>query len=143
MRTNWFKPVILLCFVLVAACKSDPASMKEYLNGYWEISEVHRDGKLLKSYDFSSNIDYFEMLDDSTGFRKKVSPTLDGKYLITDHQTAFKLRVEDGKLVIQYSDRDVNYKETILEAESGNLRIRNEEGLIYTYKPYEPLDLTE
>ena len=140
MKTRWYKYLIVFT-LLMWGCKSDPDQMKENLTGYWEIFEVHKDGKLIKAYSINSNIDYFELLNDSTGFRKKVSPTLEGKYLVNEHQTPFGLEKDGNKLIIKYSERDVQYEEILLEAGEELLRIKNEQGLIYSYRPFEPINL--
>ncbi|MBT8258346.1 MAG: hypothetical protein KJO49_07735 [Bacteroidia bacterium] len=115
--------------------------MKSRLEGYWEIFEVHKDGKRIKSYTINMNIDYFELITDSTGYRKKVSPTLDGKYIVNDHQTPFFISVKDNKLIIRYQDQGVEYEEIILEVEDELLRIKNEQGFVYSYRPYEPIEI--
>ncbi len=142
MKTGWHKAFAIIALIIMA-CHPNPESMKENLEGYWEISEVYQGGDLLKSYSYSSNIDYFELINDSVGFRKKVSPTLNGKYNVTNHETPFILRTENGRLKIYYSDREVNYSETVIQADGQTLKIENERGLIYAYTPYEPINLDE
>ncbi len=117
--------------------------MAANLEGYWEIVDVKKDGKLIKSYSMNMNIDYFDVNEDWTGFRKKVSPSLDGSFEITDHVSWFKLEPGPKGLIIQYNNGDVNYKETITKAESNLLIIKNPEGFIYTYKNFEGIELDE
>jgi len=124
------------------SCGEDPDEMIPFIEGYWEIVEVKKDGKLVKSYSINLNVDYFEVNEDLSGFRKKVSPTFDGKYNVSQHQTSFNLKTESKRLVIYYSDNDIKYKETIVQATSTTLRIENEQGFVYIYKPFQLLNET-
>ena len=141
-RTRLYKTLLISSFLLIG-CQPDHQAMKEQLQGYWEIFEVHKDGDLIKSYTYNSNIDYFELITDSTGFRKKVSPTLEGKYIVTDHQSSFTIQTEKNGLIIRYTGGENEYTEELIEVTSDLLRIRNEQGLIYSYRPYEPINLKE
>ncbi|NNK87564.1 MAG: hypothetical protein HKO90_04720 [Flavobacteriaceae bacterium] len=139
-------PRILTLFVfalLLFSCGNDIEEMKNNLNGYWEIHEVEKDGKLIKAYTINVKVDYFELNNDSTGFRKKVSPNLDGTFVVTQHQMPFVLRDNKGALQILYSDNGVTHEETIIEASAEQLRIENDRGYVYTYKPFEGININE
>ena len=43
------------------------------------------------------SVDYFEVNSDYKGFRKKVTPNLDGTFKITDHETPFTLEIDNEK----------------------------------------------
>ena len=139
-------PRILLLSVyalLVLSCGNDMEEMRKNLNGYWEIHEVKKDGKLIKAYTINAKVDYFELNNDSMGYRKKVSPNLDGTFVITQHQMPFVLRENQGALHIRYSDNGVTHEETIIEASPKRLRIENDRGYVYTYKPFEGINLNK
>ena len=112
-----------------------------HLEGYWEIKQVEKDGKVVKTYTISTAVDYFKVNENLTGFRKKVSPSLDGKFSVTDDESPFVLKVENNKLFIHYTVNNVTVKETIMYATENELVITNEEGFKYTYKPFESLKL--
>ena len=126
---------------MVTNCGQNPESMVDHLEGYWQISTVKKDGKMVKEFTINTNIDYFKVQEDLSGFRKKVSPTLDGKFTVSQHQTPFLLKIVDGSLQIHYSDKGVNYFETIIKADPETLVIKNDAGFIYTYNPFKSLDL--
>ena len=134
---------IIVCTLMIFSCGMDMAEMKKNLNGYWEIHEVKKDGKLIKAYTINAKVDYFELNSDSSGFRKKVSPNLDGTFVITQHQMPFVLHENQGSLLILYSDNGVTHEETIIEATGEKLRIENDRGYIYTYKPFESINLDQ
>lgn len=126
---------------MVTNCGQDPESMVDLLEGYWQISTVKKDGKMVKEFTINTNIDYFKVEEDRSGFRKKVSPTLDGKFTVSQHETPFLLKIIDGSLQIHYSDKGVNYHETVVKIDIETLIIKNDAGFIYTYKPFERLEL--
>ncbi|NQX85864.1 MAG: hypothetical protein HRT67_08155 [Flavobacteriaceae bacterium] len=111
----------------------------QYLTGYWEIKQVKKDNKILKTYTISTIVDYFEVHKDMTGFRKKVAPNLDGKFIVNDHKSPFRLEIEDDKLHIYYTQNDTEFKETIVKASKKELIITNQEQVLYIYKPYQPI----
>ena len=104
---------------------------------------MKKNGKILKTYDFSGTIDYFEIDSTLSGFRKKLQPKLDGNYLTSMHRKPFKLRIEDNRIHIDYLDNGVTYSEEVITANEGVLVIRNDRGFQYTYKTYEPIEFDE
>ena len=74
------KPFLILTLFLLIACKQNPEDMIPFIQGYWEISEVKKDGDKLKEFNVNMTIDYFEIQEDLKGFRKKLTPTLDGRF---------------------------------------------------------------
>ena len=136
-----FKILILLIFITLSSCKENVENYIPHISGYWEIESVKNNNELLKSYTVSTNIDFFIVNEDLSGFRKKVAPTLDGKYNVTDDNIAFNLVNEDNILKIKYSKNDISFEETILNASETKLIITNDAGLVYTYKPYKPINL--
>ena len=84
-----------------------------------------KDGKIVKTYTISTAVDYFKVNEDLTGFRKKVSPSLDGKFSVTDDKSPFVLKVENHKLFIHYTVNNVTFKETIEYATETELVITN------------------
>ena len=133
--------LILLVALSLFGCSKNPESFIPKLEGYWEIKQVEKNGKILKTYTISTTVDYFKVYDDLTGFRKKVSPSLDGKFTVTDDESPFVLKIENNKLNIHYTLNNVTFKETIKLATETELIITNEEGFEYLYKPFKPLNL--
>ena len=60
-------------------------------------------------------------------------------YLTTDTSLPYNLLFVSGRLMIHYSDNDVSYKEIIVKANSELLKIENDQGFVYSYKPYQPI----
>ncbi|CAN5212209.1 lipocalin family protein [soil metagenome] len=135
MRETWFL-VILLIFT---ACNSkDPATLVQYLDGYWEITKVERDGQIIKEYRFNENIDFFE-IDGMQGIRKKVKPQLDGTYLVTNDFEKVEIEIEDSRLILSYTTPYDSGKEKVVEIKENTLVMEKEAGIIYHYQRYQPL----
>src|SRR5210317_2123545 len=126
--------LFLWVFALFMSCNDTPEGYIKYLEGYWEIKHVEKDNQLMKEYNVNSNIDYFEVNEETlTGFRKKVAPTLEGKFTVTEHESPFKLEIENNMLIITYTINGISYKERIVSASQDKLVITNDQGLTYVY----------
>jgi hypothetical protein len=93
----------------------------------------------IRDYSYNPTIDYLEIKEDSTGFRKKLQPQIDGSYLSTEDSEEIKLKLEDDSLRIYYTTAFDSWKETVLKANEEELSILNRDGLIYHYKKYKAL----
>ena len=133
--------LILVVVLSVLTCSENPEIFIPHLEGYWEIKQVKKDGKVVKEYTISTTVDYFKVNDDLTGFRKKVTPSLDGKFTVTDDESPFVLKIENNKLYIYYTVNNITFKESIEHATEEELVITNDEGFKYIYKPFESLNL--
>jgi len=131
--------IILIIALSIFSCSKNPETYIQHIDGYWEIKNVSKNNKAVKSFNISTSVDYFKVNDDLTGFRKKVAPSLDGKFTITQHESPFVLKIENNELYIYYTINNVTFKETIDYASATALIITNAEGFKYSYKPFEQL----
>lgn len=136
------KKVLLLTTLFFFGCKPHPVDYIELINGYWEIENVYKNGKLLKEFKISQEIDYFRINNDLSGFRKKLKPNFNGSYTTSKDQLNFKLEIKFNKrLIIVYEDNNTIFVEEITKVNKTNLSIKNDKGMVYNYKPYKPLEL--
>jgi hypothetical protein len=136
------KKVLLLTTLFFFGCKPHPVDYIELINGYWEIENVYKNGKLLKEFKISQEIDYFRINSDLSGFRKKLKPNFNGSYTTSKDQLNFKLEIKFNKrLIIVYEDNNTTFVEEITKVNKTNLSIKNDKGMVYNYKPYKPLEL--
>lgn len=137
------KPVLLTLMMALfsLSCTKNPESFIPYLEGYWEIKQVEKNGEVVKKYNISTTVDYFKVNDDLSGFRKKVMPSLDGKFTVTDDESPFVLKIVSNKLNIHYTVNNVTFKETIKFASETELIIINDQGFEYHYQPFQSLKL--
>ena len=136
------KKVLFLTTLFFFGCKPQPIDYIEFINGYWEIENVYKNGKLLKEFQISQEIDYFRINNDLSGFRKKLKPNFNGSYTTSKDQLNFKLEIKFNKrLTIVYEDNNTIFVEEITKVNKTNLSIRNDKGMVYNYKAYKPLEL--
>ncbi len=129
--------IILLVFTLLS-CNQDPAENLQYLDGYWEIKRVERDGEIVVEYRFNENVDFLE-INNMKGVRKKVKPQLDGTYLVTDDAENIEVKIEDDHVYIYYTTAFDSWRERVNILTEDNLELENEDGIIYHYQRYTPL----
>lgn len=124
-------------------CSPDPAQYIDFVEGYWEIEQVKKDGKIIKTFKINTGIDYFKINADRTGFRKKLKPNFQGTFETSEDVLNFKLKLKNNTLLLEYTDNDTTYSEEIVLASATALVLANTDGFAYHYKPYEPLNLDE
>ena len=130
----------LFLFLALVSCKQDiELADIEKLNGYWEIAyvELAEGGK--KEYKVNESVDYFE-LKDLKGFRKKVYPQLDGKYLVTNNSQSIEV-VNGDKVILKCTTPYSKWSEEIIEIRDSVLIIKNDSEMVYHYKRLTPFSL--
>ena len=136
------KKVLFLTTLFFFSCKPHPVDYIEFINGYWVIENVYKNGKLLKEFKISQEIDYFRINNDLSGFRKKLKPNFNGSYTTSKDQLNFKLEIKFNKrLIIVYEDNNTIFVEEITKVNKTNLSIKNDKGMVYNYKVHKPLEL--
>ncbi|MCA0153389.1 lipocalin family protein [Winogradskyella vincentii] len=135
------KKFVLIFFMVVMSCSNNPEGYIEHLNGYWEIKEVvFSDGKK-REYSINETIDYIQLNDSLKGFRKKMKPGINDTYFTSDDAEAITAKIEDNELNLYYSTLYSNWKETVLDADENQLKVRNENNVVYLYKRYQPINI--
>lgn len=124
----------IITVLLLTACGQEvkPEDISK-INGYWEIEKVILPNGEKKEYKVNETIDYFHVAN-KAGFRKKVMPQLDGKYLETGTSEKIETATVDGKTVINYDSGYAKWQEEIIELTSEKLVLKNEAKLEYHYK---------
>lgn len=137
------KNLIVVCAVILTLVSCNQKIKQEDLpkiNGYWEIEKVLLPDGEKKEYKVNESIDYFE-LKDKKGFRKKVYPQLDGKYLINDVKENIVITDSSGIFFINYATAYSKWKEQIVTIKDSTLVLKNEAKLEYHYKRQTPFSL--
>ncbi|MCA0132249.1 lipocalin family protein [Winogradskyella alexanderae] len=135
------KRFLLLLFILLSSCTNNPENYLEHINGYWEIEEVVLPDGTKREYRINETIDYLKINDSLKGFRKKMKPGLNDTYYTSDDAEAIVARIENNKLILQYSTPYSIWEEVVLEANKERLKVVNEEKVVYLYKRYSPINL--
>ncbi len=131
---------LLYLFSCIALSCSKTGINTDYLNGYWEIDRVEKDGKLLKQYNFNAFIEYFQV-ENNEGFRMKLKPSFVGKFSGNLQKTYFSLeKTTPENIKIDYNKAEL-LDEELQKATATEIVISNSEGLTYYYKKYTPISL--
>ena len=115
--------IIFLLITINVSCSKNPETFIEHINGYWEIESVVLANGTERNYSYNETIDFFSINDSLKGFRKKLKPNLEGKFITSKDSEILELVVENDSLNTYYSTPFATWKETILFADSMNLKI--------------------
>ena len=126
-----------LLFLIFFSCSK--AIDTNHLNGYWEIESVQTKTSE-KQYTFNKNIDFYS-LNENIGFKKKLSVTFNDKYQSNSLQIPFEIKTENGKTFLYFNQNNNKWKEEILKLNDKELKVKNENNIIYTYKRHQPIKL--
>ncbi len=132
--------ILILC-LLVAGCTKDPNVLVPHVSGYWEIQEVTLASGEKKVYQFNQTIDYIIIDSSLNGFRKKLKPGFNNTYTTSKDVETIEARIENDSLNLYYKTLYATWKETVLNADEGNLTIINQNKDVYLYKRYQSLTL--
>ncbi|ESU22353.1 hypothetical protein FEDK69T_23370 [Flavobacterium enshiense DK69] len=136
---NFFIAVVAL--VLLVSCKQDITEKDlAKINGYWEIEKAELPDGSKKEYKINSTIDFFE-IKGKKGFRKKVMPQLDGKYLMNDLSETIVVDIADGDVIFNYATPYAKWKETIVSISDDKLVVKNDQDIEYYYKKAKPFSV--
>lgn len=131
------KNIVLTLFtaVLFVSCQEKKIEKIDVnlLNGYWEIQEVTMADGSKKEYKMNETIDFFE-IKENNGFRKKVTPQVDGTYLVNDLDEKIKVDQTAEGTFISYKTVYATWKEKILTLSKDQLILENKQNIKYQYK---------
>ena len=131
---------LILVFV-ITSCSQNPEEYLEHINGYWEIEEVQFNNGDVKPYKYNESIDYISINDRLIGFRKKLKPGFNSKYITSKDAEGITAKIENNSLNLYYKTPYTNWKETVLKADENSLKVINDRETIYLYKRYKPIEL--
>lgn len=137
MKVFW--PIVTLFLFVGCSSKVDPEALP-HLNGYWEIEKVVFPDGSSKTYEVNTSIDFIQ-IKGNEGFRKKMQPQFDGTYRTSNDAEQFAVNTEGNSLIMQYSNADNRWEEVLISVSEHHFAVRNESGVTYHYKRYEPLEL--
>ena len=133
--------VLVLSLLLMFSCSKNPESYLKHVNGYWEIEEVSFTNGDKKDYKYNDTVDYISINDSLKGYRKKLKPGFNSKFITSKDAEGITVKIENDSLHFYYNTPFAKWKETILMANENQLKIINDRETIYLYKRYTPLQL--
>lgn len=124
--------ILFISFLIACNKKVNPSDITK-INGYWEIEKVILPDGTEKKYTINETFDYFKV-NNNKGFRKKVTPQLDGTFLVNDDYENVEIKVIDEIYFINYSTSYSKWKEKILIINDDKLVTNNDAKNEYHYK---------
>jgi hypothetical protein len=136
------KKIISIAFLLLISACHQKVTYNDIanLNGYWEIEKVVFSDGAKKDYTYNESYDYFQ-INKNSGFRKKVMPQLDGRFLVNDQLEKIKITFESDDVYINYSTPFAKWKEKIDAISKDKLVIINKSKAEYHYKKAAPINI--
>lgn len=136
------KYVSLISLLFIISCNT-PVGKEQLslLNGYWEIKEVRFSDGTKKEYNINTTVDYIT-LDSLKGFRKKVNPKFNGTYETSDDAEPFFIRIKNDSIFMEYKNELTSWEEVLLSLSRDNFSVKNDQGIIYHYQKFEPINIT-
>ena len=130
----------ILFLFLIACFESIDVEDLPKLNGYWQIEKVIFPDKSSKTYEVSTTLDFIQF-EETNGYRKKVQPALDGTFDTSDDAVSFDVMRLDRGIFLLYSNAAESWEEELLHIDDNSFSVKNEAGIVYHYKRYEPTKL--
>ncbi|WP_396589423.1 hypothetical protein [Allomuricauda sp. R78024] len=135
---------MLLFFMILSfwGCKDTSLSEEDlhYLNGYWEITEVTFQDGAEKNYSINPSVDFIQ-LEGTKGYRKKLQPKFDGTYNTSNDAEVFEVIRIDKSFTLHYKNPLSEREEKLIQIDSTSFSVRNEDGILYSYKRFEPISI--
>jgi hypothetical protein len=136
------KKIVVLFFIFSACHQKITNNDISKLNGYWEIEKVILSDGTKKEYAYNESFDFFKVTDNK-GFRKKVMPQLDGRFLVNNQFEKIEITFENEIAYINYSTPYSKWKEEIKSLSSDKLVVINASKAEYYYKKTAPVNILE
>lgn len=135
------KKVVLLFILICFSCskKIEKEDLKN-INGYWEIKSVETSEGVSKQYKVNETIDYFE-IKNNKGYRQKVMPQLDGKYLTNGVQETVNIIEKNNEIYLEYKTKYGKWRETLISISDSTMELKNVNNTVYNYKRFVPFSL--
>ena len=136
------KKVIAISFLFILSACHQKVTVKDIskLNGYWEIEKVILSNGTKKVYTYNESFDYFQ-IKANKGFRKKVMPQLDGRFLVNNQSEKIEITFEKDGTYINYKTPYAKWKEEIESLSNDKLVLINASNTEYHYKKSAPINI--
>lgn len=139
MKNTFLKLVFISLFLASCQQKIVPNDIAK-LNGYWEIEKVDLADGAEKNYKVNENFDYFKIVDNK-GIRKKVTPLMNGTFLVNDTYEKVTVRFENDKVFLDYTTDYAKWKEELVRLTDDEFVVKNDQNKEYHYKKARPINL--
>ncbi|MVO10936.1 hypothetical protein GOQ30_17325 [Flavobacterium sp. TP390] len=129
-----------LFFILTSCSKKISSSDLNFLNGFWEIEKVVKEGETVKEYKINESVERFDFHDDK-GTRNKVIMLYNGNFVLNNVVQEFSIEEKEGTFYLLNHTEFSDWKEEIERLDENELVIKNEEGIQYFFKKRTDINL--
>lgn len=136
------KIYLLLLLICFSCAKKVEKNQLEKINGYWEIQSVKLADGTTKDYKVNETVDYFE-IKTNKGFRQKVMPQLNGKFLTNNVKETVQVVEKNQKFYLNYQTKYGKWQDEIIAIEDSVLTLKSPENVQYIYKRFIPFSLKD
>lgn len=127
-----------LVFILIGSCQSKPDQDDlAYLNGYWEIDQVVFPDGTKKVYQVNDWIDFFQ-LKANKGWRQKVQPQMDGKFIPNELKETIQLIDSNACYYLRTKATYTSWSEKVISVSKDAFVVENDAKIVYHYKRFVP-----
>lgn len=136
------KKTITIVFLLILTACHQKVTKQDILklNGYWEIEKVILSDGNKKNYTYNESFDYFQVIGNK-GYRKKVMPQMDGRFLVNDQSEKIEITFEKNIAYINYKTPYAKWREEIKSISTDKLVVINPSKAEYYYKKAAPINI--
>lgn len=131
---------VALFFIITSCSKKISSSDLYFLNGFWEIEKVVKEGKTVKEYKINESVERFNFHDDK-GTRNKVIVLYNGNFVLNNVVQEFSIEEEEGTFYLWNHTEFSDWREEIEKLDEKELVIKNEEGIQYFFKKRTDINL--
>ncbi len=131
---------ITICLLIFTGCSKVTAPDIVFLEGYWEIESVRAHGEVFEPKGAAPVIDFYHLNSKTSGFKKKMMPTLNGHYQSSEDYVTFSIQKEGERFFIYFNDALTPWKEEIRLLSSEEMVLFHNEKA-YHYKRHQKLTL--
>ena len=129
---------ISLFFILTSCSKKISSLDLQFLNGFWEIEKVVKEGETVKEYKINESVERFEF-HNNKGTRNKVILLYNGNFVLNNVMQEFEEK--EGTFYLLNHTEFSDWKEEIERLNGKELVIKNEEGIQYFFKKRTDINL--
>lgn len=133
---------LLLIFILISCQPKISEQDISKLNGYWEIEKVILPDGTEKEYAINETFDFFQ-IESMKGFRKKVKPQLNGRFLVDNQSEKVAIVIEKDKTYMVYTTPYAKWKEELVSLSDEKMVVLNKAKMAYYYKKATPINLLD
>ncbi len=137
MKLHSICTLVIFATAILTSCSSPMQT--EDLNGYWEITSVTLKDGTEKNFTVNPVVDFIDVTGKS-GTRTKVKPQFNGTFISTGLTEEFTIK-EGAYLFLNYKTSFDTWEEEVLSLTKNEMRVKNRDGKIYTYKTFIPFSL--